>query len=152
MARKPGDRDAITSIFHTTGPIIGDIHCPPFPGTPRYCDESLDEIIAKAIEDARSYVDGGVDGIIVENHGDIPFLPPEELGPEIIAAMSAVARAVRLEVNVPVGINLLANHAIGALAVAKAAGASFIRVNQWVNAYVSNEGIIEGRSARALQS
>jgi membrane complex biogenesis BtpA family protein len=35
--------------------------------------------------------------------------------------------------------------------VAKAAGASFIRVNQWANAYVANEGLIEGPAAAATR-
>ena len=51
----------------------------------------------------------------------------------------------------PIGINVLANGAKVALAVAKAAGAGFIRVNQWCNAYVANEGLIEGPAAEALR-
>jgi membrane complex biogenesis BtpA family protein len=35
--------------------------------------------------------------------------------------------------------------------VAKAAGASFVRVNQWANAYVANEGFIEGPAAVATR-
>jgi len=31
------------------------------------------------------------------------------------------------------------------------AGAVFVRVNQWANAYVANEGIIEGPAARATR-
>jgi membrane complex biogenesis BtpA family protein len=58
---------------------------------------------------------------------------------------------VREAVSIPVGINVLANAAIPALAVAKASGARFVRVNQWVNAYVANEGLVEGESARALR-
>jgi uncharacterized protein len=65
--------------------------------------------------------------------------------------MAAVAKAVVDAVGVPVGVSLLANGAIGALAIAKASGARFIRVNQWVNAYISNEGLIQGESARALR-
>lgn len=65
--------------------------------------------------------------------------------------MAVVARAVRDSVALPVGVNLLANAVIGALAIGKAAGASFVRVNQWANAYVSNEGFIEGESAKALR-
>ena len=38
-----------------------------------------------------------------------------------------------------------------ALAVARAAGAAFVRVNQWANAYVANEGLIEGPAASALR-
>jgi membrane complex biogenesis BtpA family protein len=49
------------------------------------------------------------------------------------------------------GINVLANGAVAGLAVARASNARFIRVNQWVNAYVANEGVIDGESARALR-
>ncbi len=49
----------------------------------------------------------------------------------------------------PIGINVLANGAVQALAVAKASGASFIRVNQWANAYVANEGFMEGKAGQA---
>ncbi len=35
--------------------------------------------------------------------------------------------------------------------MARAGGAVFIRVNQWANAYVANEGLIEGEAARALR-
>lgn len=55
------------------------------------------------------------------------------------------------KVNLPLGINVLANAAIPALAVAKAGGARFVRVNQWANAYVANEGFVEGEAARALR-
>ena len=46
---------------------------------------------------------------------------------------------------------MLANAALHALAVASAAGARFVRVNQWANAYVANEGLIEGAAARAMR-
>jgi membrane complex biogenesis BtpA family protein len=46
---------------------------------------------------------------------------------------------------------VLANAADVALAVAVAGEAGFIRVNQWANAYVANEGIIEGPAATALR-
>lgn len=142
---------ALHNIFGIEIPIIGDIHCLPFPGTPRYQGESIEEITTRAVSDALNYARGGADGVIVENHGDIPFLPPDQLGPEIIAVMAVVARTVREETGLPVGINLLANNAVGAIAIAKATGAKFIRINQWVNAYVSNEGIIEGKSAQTLR-
>ena len=45
------------------------------------------------------------------------------------------------------GVNVLANAALPALAVAKASGANFVRVNQWANAYVANEGFVEGEAA-----
>ena len=51
----------------------------------------------------------------------------------------------------PVGVNVLANGVVQAIAVAKAAGAQFVRVNQWANAYVANEGFMEGRAAEAAR-
>ena len=68
--------------------------------------------------------------------------------PETVAAL---ADRVRMALPIPVGINILANAAIPAVAVAKAAGAAFIRVNQWANACVANEGIIESPAAKATR-
>src|ERR1700732_2389108 len=140
-----------TRLFGVAKPLVGDIHLAPLPGAPRYRKEDMAAIIARAVTDAKVYEKGGMNGVIVENHGDIPFLKPADIGPEIIAAMAVIATAVREAVGIPVGVNLLANAAIGSLAIAKASGARFIRVNQWVNAYVSNEGVIEGESAKALR-
>jgi membrane complex biogenesis BtpA family protein len=53
--------------------------------------------------------------------------------------------------GLPTGVNVLANGAIQALAVAKASGAVFVRVNQWANAYVANEGFIEGPAGAAAR-
>lgn len=141
----------LKTLFKTAKPLIGNVHLMPLPGTPRSHGEPIVSIMDRARRDAEAYVKGGMDGLLVENHGDIPFLQPAEIGPEIIAAMAVVARSVVDMVGVPVGINLLANGALGALAIAKAGGARFVRVNQWVNAYVGNEGLIEGESARVLR-
>jgi membrane complex biogenesis BtpA family protein len=65
--------------------------------------------------------------------------------------MAVMTDAVRRASGLTVGVNVLANGAIQALAVAKAAGASFIRVNQWANAYVANEGFMEGPAAAAAR-
>jgi predicted TIM-barrel enzyme len=47
------------------------------------------------------------------------------------------------------GVNVLANAALHALAVDSASGARFVRINQWANAYIANEGLIEGAAAQA---
>jgi membrane complex biogenesis BtpA family protein len=151
MVISPDRPSSLDRLFGVAKPLVGDIHLAPLPGAPRYRKEDMAAIIARAVTDAKVYEKGGMNGVIVENHGDIPFLKPADIGPEIIAAMAVIATAVREAVGIPVGVNLLANAAIGSLAIAKASGARFIRVNQWVNAYVSNEGVIEGESAKALR-
>ena len=142
---------AIQEIYNKDKVLIGVIHCPPLPGAPRYTGGSLDRIYDRVAGDAEAYLSGGLDGLIIENHGDIPFLKPDEIGHETTTAMAVLAERVRNAFGVPFGINVLANAAIPALAIAKASGAAFVRVNQWANAYVANEGIVEGEAARALR-
>jgi membrane complex biogenesis BtpA family protein len=131
--------------------VIGVIHALPLPGSARYDGMPVREIYDHAAAEAERYRENGVDGLIVENHGDIPFAKPDEIGPETAAAMAVMTDRVRERVGGPIGVNVLANAPISALACAKAAGADFIRVNQWANAYVANEGFMEGRAGAATR-
>ncbi|TPV30178.1 BtpA/SgcQ family protein [Pantoea anthophila] len=143
--------DAIQAIFSRPKAVIGVIHCDPFPGSPKYRGKPVSAIIDRALRDAENYIAGGVHGLIVENHGDIPFSKPEDIGPETPALMAVITEKVRERFGVPLGINVLANAALPAFATALAGGADFIRVNQWANAYIANEGFIEGAAAKALR-
>lgn len=147
----PQKPNALARIFGTARPLIGTVHCLPLPGAPRHGRLSMTEIVARAVRDARAYASGGMDGLILENHGDVPFLPPDAVGHEVTAALTAVAVAVRDAVDLPFGIDVLANAPINALAVARASGGRFVRVNQYVNAYVANEGFMQGEAARVLR-
>lgn len=143
--------NAVAALFGRAKAVIGVVHLPPLPGSPGYDGQDIGALTALALAEAEQYRAGGVDGLIVENHGDIPFAKPDRLGPETAACMAVIADAVRQAAGLPIGVNVLANAAQVALAVAKAAGAQFIRVNQWANAYVANEGIIEGPAAEATR-
>jgi hypothetical protein len=148
----PSRKDALQEIFGREHHVlIGVVHLLPLPGAPAYQGGGSSKILERARTDAATYAEAGFDGLIVENHGDIPFSKPEDLGPETAAHMSVVTNRLRLEYGLPVGINVLANGAIHALAIASAAGARFIRANQWANAYIANEGFIEGAAAKALR-
>jgi uncharacterized protein len=151
--RPVSDRDAsaISEIFGTGKALIGMIHCPPFPGAPRYRGAAMDAIYDACMRDAEALLEGGMDGLIVENHGDIPFSKPEDIGPETPAFMAVVTDRLARETGAPLGVNVLANAPLPAFAIALAGGARFIRVNQWANAYVANEGFMEGRAAEAMR-
>ena len=146
--RTPG---AIRDIFGRDKVLIGMIHCPPFPGAPRYRGETMAAIVDACLRDAERLVTGGLHGLIIENHGDIPFSKPGDIGHETAACLAVVTDRIRRAFDVPLGINVLANAPIPALAVAVAGDAAFIRVNQWANAYVANEGFMEGRAGEALR-
>lgn len=143
---------ALEALFERPrGVVIGVVHALPLPGSPEHDGRPVGAIYDRAVADAQAYAEAGLDGLIVENHGDIPFLKPGAIGPETAAFMAVMAERVRKATGLPTGINVLANAALHALAVAKAAGAVFIRVNQWANAYVANEGLIEGPAADAMR-
>lgn len=143
--------NAIQEIFSRSKALIGMVHCPAFPGAPRYRGAGMDTIYDACMRDAEALVEGGMHGILIENHGDIPFSKPEDIGHETPAFMSVVTDRIARAVGVPLGINVLANAPIPAFAIAMAGGAKFIRVNQWANAYVANEGFMEGRAAEAMR-
>ncbi len=142
---------AIQALFGRPKALIGVVHLLPLPGAPRYAGGGVAAIVDRGLADARAYLDGGLDGVIVENHGDIPFSKPCDIGPEVAAHMAVVADRIRADFGKPVGVNVLANAPIPALAVASASGAGFIRVNQWANAYVANEGLLDGEAAAAMR-
>lgn len=142
---------AIRDIFNRDKVLIGMVHCPPFPGAPRYRGETMGEICDACMRDAERLISGGLHGLIVENHGDVPFSKPDDITHETAACLSVVTDRIRREFGVPMGINVLANAPLPALATAVAGGADFIRVNEWANAYVANEGFMEGRAAEAMR-
>ncbi len=129
--------------------VICVIHLPPLPGSPLYQNESLEEIVERVVEDARAIEEGGADGVIVENFEDKPFRV--KVGPETVASMSVIAREVRKEISLSLGINVLRNDGISALAIAKAVKADFVRVNQLFFPSVSPEGTLEPIAADLMR-
>ncbi len=127
--------------------VIGVLHLPPLPGSPLY--SSFDGAIEVALQDAKSLAEGGVDAIIVENYNDRPFLP--ETGKETVAAMTVIALEVKRETGLPIGINVLRNDAIAALAIAKAVKADFVRVNQLFFSSLMPEGWVEGKAGEIMR-
>src|SRR5690348_13634655 len=137
------------SLFSRPKPVIGVIHVGALPGTPRG-SQTVSEIITSARNEARLYRESGVDGVIIENMHDVPYLKGE-VGPEIVAAMTAVGIEVKTECGLPVGIQILAGANIEAMAEAHAAGLDFIRAEGYAYAHVADEGIIEASAAKLLR-
>lgn len=108
------------------------------------------EIVRSAREEAKVYSESGVDGIYIENMHDVPYLKGE-VGPEVVAAMTAIGIEVKDECQLPVGIQILAGANIEAMAVAHAAGLEFIRAEGFAYAHVADEGIIEASAAKLLR-
>lgn len=132
-------------MFEGRKPIIGMLHVPALPGSPR-CRMSLDAIRAFVLADARALVEGGVDGLMIENFGDVPF-HPRRVPAHTVAFLTALAAEVRdRHASVPLGINVLRNDGMAAMAVAAAVGASYLRVNVYTGARLADQGILEGEA------
>src|SRR5919112_4781868 len=112
-------------LFRNDKAVIGMIHVPALPGAPR-CSMSVDEIQRFVFADAAALVDGGVDGLIIENFGDVPFYPCR-VPPHTVAFLTRLAYEVKSRFPLPLGINVLRNDGTAALAVAAAIGAEFVR-------------------------
>ncbi len=52
--------------------LVGVLHLLPLPGAPSP-GPGLEAVEARALADLRALVDGGADGVILENFGDAPF-------------------------------------------------------------------------------
>ncbi len=118
--------------------LIGMVHLLPLPGSPRW-GGSMEEVVERAVEDAGALAAGGMNALLVENHGDIPFYR-ERVDAATVAAMTRVIAELRRAVRLPVGVNVLKNDGRSALAVAAATGACFIRVNVHTGAAVADKG------------
>ena len=136
-------------LFGVSKALIGMVHLLPLPGSPRW-GGSMEAVIERALEDARALAAGGMDALLVENHGDVPF-SRERVDAGTVAAMARVIAELRRVVRLPVGVNVLKNDAQSALAVATAAGACFIRVNVYSGAVVADQGIIQSEAATVLR-
>ena len=136
-------------MFSSTRPIIGMIHVGALPGTPA-SRHTVAELEAQAVAEARIYEAGGIHAIGIENMHDVPYLRGG-VGPEITAAMTIIARAVKAESGLPCGIQILAGANHEALAVAHAASLDFVRVEGYAFAHVADEGIIQSSAASLLR-
>ena len=139
----------INQLFDQSKPIIGLIHLLPLIGSPQ-SKESFREIRARALLDAESLIDNGINGVIIENYGDAPFYP-DSVEPHTVAALTLITGEIRERYpQTPIGINVLRNDAKSALAIATVTGANFIRVNVHTGAMLTDQGIIQGRAHETL--
>ena len=142
-------------IFNVRLPVIGMIHLPALPGSPGcQVQQGFGRVWAKleatVMADAHALAEGGVDGIMIENFGDVPFFP----GPNpahVLTLMTKIAGMVRQTTRKPIGINVLRNDGASALAIALASDAQVIRVNVLSGARVTDQGIIQGGAHELLR-
>lgn len=133
---------------YRNGFIIGMVHTLPLPGTPNY-KNNLDDVVKRAVREAKTLFEAGVDGIMVENMLDLPFA--ETLDIEQVTALTRIATSIREVTGLPLGINAAFNDYKAALAIAKTVNAQFVRIPVFVDTMVYAGGIIYPCAREAMQ-
>jgi hypothetical protein len=130
--------------------LVGVVHLLATPGAPAFGGR-FEAVLERAIADARALVNGGVDGLLVENYGDAPFFGGAVPSETVAALALALHEVRRAAAGRPVGVNVLRNDARAALGLCAATGAAFVRVNVHTGAMLTDQGLIQGRAAETLR-
>ena len=136
-------------LLATSKPFVGMIHLAPLAGSPAYARRGTKQILDAALRDQRALEGGGVNAVLIENFGDTPFAKTAPR--ETIAMMTAIVLRLADAAHVPLGVNVLRNDGVAALAIAAACGASFIRVNVFAGVAFTDQGVIEGEARELLR-
>ncbi|KAH8390745.1 hypothetical protein KR215_001668 [Drosophila sulfurigaster] len=133
--------------------IIGMIHVNALPGTPRYAYRDWEKTIEKAKHEAELYKQHQVDGVLIENMHDVPYVRDQKIGAETVACMTRLSQAVRsiIPLKIPCGVQVLACGNKHALAVAKASELQFIRAEGYVFGHIGDEGYTDSCAGELLR-
>lgn len=127
-------------IFGVKKPIIALLHLRALPGDPLFgADDSMDSVLHTAREELRMLQDGGVDGVLIANEFSLPY--EKKVSPVTVAAMGYIVGALREDLRVPYGVNIVSNP-LATIDLAAATGASFVR-STFTGAYIGESGITD---------
>ncbi|MBE0634945.1 BtpA/SgcQ family protein [Candidatus Bipolaricaulota bacterium] len=125
-------------------PLIGMLHLHPLAGSVNYARTGPKPIIDAALRDLYALESGGVDAVFIENLGDVPYAKTAPV--ETIAMMTTIVHTLIERAHIPIGVNVLRNDGLAALAIAAATGARFVRVNVFCGSAFTDQGLIEGQA------
>ncbi|MEW5821877.1 MAG: BtpA/SgcQ family protein [Cyanobacteriota bacterium] len=138
----------LEKLFGSKKPIIGVVHLLPLPSSANFSG-NFHQVVTKAEQEAAAIASAGLNGIIIENYFDIPFVK-DNVDPAVVASMSLITKRIMHLTDKAIGINVLRNDARSALAIAFCTGAKFIRVNILTGAMITDSGIIEAAAPTLL--
>ena len=125
------------AVFGGKKPVIGMVHLGALPGAPLYdAAGGLAGLLAGARKDLAALQAAGFDAVMFGNENDRPYEFKVDVAST--ATMAAVIGALRAEITVPFGVNVLWDP-MSTVALAAATGAAFIR-EIFTGTYASDMG------------
>jgi membrane complex biogenesis BtpA family protein len=141
-------KDLFIQDFGARRLMIGMVHTPGLPGSPRYDrDGGMRKVIAQALDDANALADAGFHALLYCNEADMPY--ETQLRAETVSAMTAVIMAVQSQVRMPFGVNMLIDPA-ASIAIAHATGGRFVRAFL-TGGYVGDFGVYATEGADIMR-
>ncbi|KAL1501708.1 hypothetical protein ABEB36_006989 [Hypothenemus hampei] len=139
-------------LFNKKCSIIGMVHVKSLPGTPLFTND-IEKIVIEACRDTEIYLNHNLDGILVENMHDVPYVQSRHFDPEITATMSRICTEIRKIVPkvIPCGVQVLSCGNKEALAIAKACNFNFIRAEGFVFSHIGDEGFTDANAGSLLR-
>ncbi len=135
-------------LFGVKKPIIALLHLRAMPGDPLYAPgDSMDRVLEIAKNELLALQDGGVDGILIANEFSLPY--EKKASTVTIASMAYLVGALRGDIKVPFGVNVVLNP-LASIDLAAATGASFVR-STFTGAYVGEDGLTDTDVAAVLR-
>ncbi|NPV71811.1 MAG: BtpA/SgcQ family protein [Firmicutes bacterium] len=126
--------------FGTDKVILASVYLPPLPGSPGFKPgTSMDQMVEQVVEQLEPLREGGVDGALLGNQGDRPFLAG--VGHETVAAATRVISDAVRAAPIQFGVTVFWDTA-AAIAIARATGACVVR-GVFGGAYAGEMGLVQ---------
>ena len=118
--------------------LIGMIHLSPLLSIQGY--PGMHTLIDEALADLNALEKAGFDAVLIENEHDKPHT--EYANQAQIASFTVVAQEICRRATIPVGVQVMLNDWIASCAIAKAVGATFTRLDVFVDDVICEWGEI----------
>ena len=129
--------------------VVGMVHLLPLPGSPRF-EGNLDRVVESALEDALALADGGVDALLVENYGDIPYVT-RRASMLTAVAMAHIVDLIKSKVDLPIGVNVQFDAYEAELVIATICKGDFVRIEGFTDTLLADTGLVTPCAAEALR-
>ena len=128
-------------------PVIAMVHLGALPGSPLHDAKGLDGLVERARKDLHALQTAGFDAVMFGNENDRPY--EFKVDTASTATMAYVIGALRSEITVPFGVNVLWDP-MSTMALAAATGARFVR-EIFTGTYASDMGPWNPDAGKALR-
>lgn len=138
----------LSDIVKTEKAAIGVIHLKPFPSDPLYdYEKGMDYIVESARFDLMALQNSGIDAVLFSNEFSFPY--ETEPSMEVVCGMAYVIGALKKDIKVPYGANVIANpHDSIAL---NAVISGQIMRGSFAGAFAGNDGLVNAKPGEYLR-